>query len=180
MADDMPVNRALSTMKQRPGQMRALGGGVVAVSMMALLMVQPMWLRSIQNLEGDTLDPVSYPGAMAHFGAEVPEVNSVKPDPMLVGGIMPPVSTVHCFIAKDAPADFFLDTDVNGEPCIFGDVDAEYTVYLVGGSHAEQWSSGLDKLGRVWASSWCHCCARTAQLSWAIPRRCNSSVCRVG
>ncbi|MGP5160899.1 acyltransferase family protein [Corynebacterium casei] len=148
MSDDMPVNRAMATLKQRPGQIRAVGGSLVAVCMVALLMVQPMWLRSIQNLEGDTLDAVSYPGAMAHFGADVPEVDMVQPDPMLVGGIMPPISTVHCFIAKDAPGDFFLDTDVNGEPCIFGDVDAEFTVYLVGGSHAEQWSSGLDKLGQ--------------------------------
>lgn len=147
LADDMPVNRALATLKQRGGRMRAVGGGVVAVCMVALLMVQPLWLRSIQNLEGETLDPASYPGVMAHFGAEVPE-NPVQPDPMLVGGLAPPVSMVHCFIPKDAPADFFIDIDVNGDPCIFGDVNAEFTVYLVGGSHAEQWSSGLDKLGK--------------------------------
>ncbi|MFH0410831.1 acyltransferase family protein [Corynebacterium sp. L4756] len=148
MADDMPVNHARSSLQQRPGQLRAVGGAVVAASMVALLMVQPMWLRTIQGAEGETLDPATYPGVMAHFGADVPEVQSLEPDPILVGGIMPPVSTVHCFIAKDAPADFFLDTDVNGQPCIFGDADADYTVYLVGGSHAEQWSSGLDKLGK--------------------------------
>src|SRR5699024_3213678 len=110
-----------------------------------LLMVLPLWNRSLSSLGEDTLDPASYPGVMAHFGADVPEVDSVQPDPMLVGGIMPPVSTLHCFIGQDLPGDAFFDVDVNGNPCIFGDQDADFTVYLVGGSHAEQWASGLDK-----------------------------------
>ena len=148
LADDMPVNRALATMKHRAGKMRVLGGGVVAVCMVALLMVQPVWNRTVSNLKDDTLDPVSYPGVMAHFGSDVPKVDSVQPDPMLVGGIMPPTSTLHCFIGQDAPGDAFFDVDVNGDPCIFGDPDADFTVYLVGGSHAEQWVSGLDKLGK--------------------------------
>src|SRR5699024_5691316 len=82
LADDMPVNRALATLKHRGGKLRVLGGGVVTVCMVALLMVLPLWNRSLSNLGEDTLDPASYPGVMAHFGADVPEVDSVQPDPM--------------------------------------------------------------------------------------------------
>ncbi|MDY3128298.1 MAG: acyltransferase family protein [Corynebacterium sp.] len=148
MADDMPVNRGINSLKNPAGRKRALGGVLVAACTCMLLSIQPLWAKTINSAGGETLNASVFPGAMAQFGADVPAGVTYQPDPILVGGIMPPISIVHCFIAKDAPGDFFVDEDVNGNPCVFGDTDADFTVYLVGGSHAEQWSSAITKLGK--------------------------------
>lgn len=148
--DDLPTNKALNDLRKNNAhaRARAAGGALVAAGVVAMLCVQPLWMGNVRAGERQTLDPVKHPGVMAYHGAKVPTDVPVQPDPILVGGVMPPVSTTHCFIAKEATGDYFTETRVTGEPCIFGDPNAEFTVYLVGGSHAEQWSSGLDKLGR--------------------------------
>lgn len=148
LADDLPVNRALASLRTPAGQGRAVGGVLVAAATVGLLAVQPLWMKDVREGEQTTLDPTQYPGVMALQGAAVPAGVKLQPDPILVGGIMPPIATSHCFVAKQADPDHYNETRITGEPCIFGDTDADYTVYLVGGSHAEQWASGLDKLGR--------------------------------
>ncbi len=146
--DDMPAHRAVTSLQTPPGRRRAAGAVVVAAATVALLAIQPTWMRAVSAREGETLNPQLYPGAMALFGAEVPDGVPVQPDPILAGGIMPPTAVAHCFVAREADADHYNTETVDGRPCIFGDVDADFTVYVVGGSHAEQWVSGLDKLGR--------------------------------
>ncbi|AKE39439.1 Putative acyltransferase [Corynebacterium camporealensis] len=149
LADDLPVNRALSSMRQPAGAFRAAGGVLVGICVIAVLAIQPLRANQVTSAEGQNLDPQQYPGVMAFVDdLEAPEGMEVKPDPILVGGIMPPVATQHCFVAEGLPADFIPELDKDGNPCIFGDPDAEKTVYLVGGSHAEQWASPLDKLGK--------------------------------
>lgn len=148
LADDMPVNRALASLRQRAGALRALGGVAVAACTSVLFAVPPLWNNSVENADDQVLDPALYPGVMALKDVPVPTGVPIKPDPILVGGIAPPISEVHCFIPDETPADFFIPNDKYGNPCIFGDPDADYEVYLVGGSHAEQWSSALDKLGK--------------------------------
>ncbi|APT92298.1 acetyltransferase [Corynebacterium phocae] len=148
LADDMPVNRALASLRTVAGKGRAAGGVAVGLVALAVLSVLPLWMNQINNRQEVTLDPDTYPGAMAHHGAKTPSGIEPQPDTILVGGLMPPTSITHCFIAKQADPDHFTEETKDGEPCIFGDPNAEFNVYLVGGSHAEQWSSGLDKLGK--------------------------------
>ena len=147
LSDDMPVNKALSSLKTRPGVFRAVGGGIVTLGVIAMLALQPVWLSTLDNSE-ESLDPELYPGVMALFGEDVPEGVPYQPDPILVGSMLPPISMAHCFVTETAPSDYFPETDKDGNPCIFGDPEADFEVYLVGGSHSEQWSSGLDRLGR--------------------------------
>ncbi|MCQ9337117.1 acyltransferase [Corynebacterium phoceense] len=146
--DDMPVNSALASLRTTAGAWRGVGGVLMGAATIALLAIQPVWMSQVRDGEDLTLDAARYPGAMAFNGTPAPEGVTVQPDPILVGGIMPPTSTSHCFVAKQADPDFYNTERVDGTPCIFGDQDADFKVYLVGGSHAEQWASGLDKLGR--------------------------------
>ncbi|QPK78436.1 acyltransferase [Corynebacterium lizhenjunii] len=145
---DMPVNRARADLRTCTGAARAGGGVLVAAATVALLSVHPAWMANVRAGEQTVLDPTSYPGVMAHFNQEVPTGLPVQPDPILVGGIFPPTSTSHCFVGQDAEPTHYNTTRVDGTPCIFGNPNADFNVFVVGGSHAEQWMSGLDKLGR--------------------------------
>lgn len=147
-ASDMPVHKGLASLRERSGALRATGGVVVAAAVFGLLTILPLWNKTLADEDGKFLDPVDYPGVMALMGHRTPANVEIQPDPILVRNITPPTSVSHCFIARDLPGDYFADTDKDGNPCVFGDKDADFEVYLVGGSHAEQWASPLDKLGR--------------------------------
>ena len=150
LADDLPVHRGLTDMRTRTGGLRAVGGVVVAIGTIALLCIQPLWLRSVENADAEMLDPALYPGAMSFVDdIEPPGDVQVKPDPILARGIMTTAAENWCFIPEQEPADYFEEVQRDGEtPCVFGDVNSDVEVYLVGGSHAEQYSSALDYLGR--------------------------------
>src|SRR5690625_7879415 len=47
LAEDMPVNRALATVKHRAGKMRVLGGGLVPICCEALTVVLALWDRIV-------------------------------------------------------------------------------------------------------------------------------------
>lgn len=148
LADDLPVNKALSSLRHPAGAARGAGGVLVSAGVVALLTIQPTWINSLNNADAEVLDPREYPGAAAFaLDAPVPQGVEYRPDPILVGGIVPPTSLTHCFIAEQEAPDYFPAERVDGGPCLFGDQDAEKEVFVVGGSHAEQWMSGLDKLG---------------------------------
>ncbi len=149
LIDDLPVNKALSSLRQRAGAARGVGGVVVTACAVALLTIQPSWISSLNSADSELLNPRDYPGAAAYaLDVPVPEGIQYRPDPILVGGITPPTSVTHCFIREEEAPDFFPSERAGSGPCLFGDQDAEKEVYVVGGSHAEQWISGLDKLGR--------------------------------
>lgn len=148
-ADDMPVNSAIASMKQRVGAFRAVGGVVVGACVVGLLAIQPLWMNTIYSENAENLDPKLYPGATAlALNKPVPKDVEYKPDPILVGGLMPPTAVAYCFIGQDMPADYLPDARRDGTPCEWGDRESKTEVYVVGGSHAEQWMSGLDRLGR--------------------------------
>lgn len=147
--DDLPVNSAIASMKHTPGSLRAVGGVLISVCVAGLLLIQPMWMSTIYSENAENLDPKLYPGAAAFaMNAETPKGVEFKPDPILVGGIMPPTAVAFCFIGQDMPADYLPSARLDGTPCTFGDREAKTEVYVVGGSHAEQWIAGLDRLGR--------------------------------
>lgn len=149
MADDMPVHKGWSDMRTRAGGLRAFGGVIVAACVAAMMSIQPWWNSVVANETDTNLNTTFYPGVMANFGANVPSGMPVKPDPVLVGSMMPPFAQKYCFVGKDRPGDELnefspLDPTV---PCAIGDLDADFTVYMVGGSHSEQWAAGFEKLG---------------------------------
>ena len=145
---DHPLRTAVTTLHQPAGAARAAGGSAVAAITVALLILHPVLASTVTSQSQVVLTAQNYPGAMALFGEPVPAGVEVQPDPLLVGDMMPPVAQVHCFVSSNKPADEFPSNYLTGEPCEFGDTQSTVEVYLVGGSHAEQWSSALDQLGK--------------------------------
>ncbi|GAC50153.1 acyltransferase family protein [Gordonia aichiensis] len=100
-----------------------------------------VWQRNAANatVNTDNLDPRLYPGARAYLdGAPTPHVDP-QPSPEVVD--------------KDWPITSY-DSVISGwkDPSIkvgvYGDASATRTIALVGGSHAEQWITALDAVGK--------------------------------
>lgn len=128
---------------------RATGATVTVAALLALFCIQPWWTQRLHNERSLPLPQEMYPGVLAQSGHDVPKNVDVAPDPHLVSSLAPVVSEVHCFIPADHPSSTVqIEESRYGEPCVFGDRDADKTVYLVGGSHAEQWAGPLDALGK--------------------------------
>ena len=130
----------------RDARARAAGGGALALVLVALLTVQGVWQVRLHNAGGVLLDAAVYPGARALTGAEVPDVRP-KPDPELVGSMLSKIWTEDC-ISRFGDDPRVLPVDNRREDCVFGDPDGTRDVYLVGGSHAEQWVIPLNVLGK--------------------------------
>ncbi|WIM66905.1 acyltransferase family protein [Corynebacterium breve] len=138
---DQPVQRGKESLRTVVGKRRAAGGAVVAALLLGILSIQPVWAARTEHAD-DALDPARYPGLAAQFGAHVPRAKA-EPDPSLIAGIYPPISEMGCMSLM------YDDTEqLQGPECWLGDVSAEQTVVLVGGSHAETWGMPLDQLGR--------------------------------
>ena len=125
---------------------RAAAGTVLAAVLVGLLTVQGIWQVRLHNAGGVLLDAELYPGARALTGADVPD-RTPEPDPDLITWILSPIWTEEC-ISRFGDDPTVLPVEVRGQDCIFGDREATRDVYLVGGSHAEQWVIPLDVLGR--------------------------------
>ena len=105
------------------------------------LAVQPYWDNRVDSAE-KALDPVNYPGARAIQGAQVPNVKP-QPNPNLIAGVFPPIGLDDCMIFLPEAPDA-----MPGPDCTYGDLAAETTVVLAGGSHIEPFIVPLDKLGK--------------------------------
>lgn len=146
-SSDKPVEAALASLRTVPGRTRAIGGVAVAALVAALLAIQPGYAAVVANADDKLLDPQRYPGVMAHFGAEVPDVR-VQPNPSVVASIYPAPGDDACMVFLPQPADHFATETRDGDPCIYGDQNAEEVVVIAGGSHAEPWTETLDLLGK--------------------------------
>ncbi|MCX2753675.1 MULTISPECIES: acyltransferase family protein [unclassified Gordonia (in: high G+C Gram-positive bacteria)] len=122
------------------GYRRALVAVLVVISVAAGA-AAVTWQRDAANATLDTqnLDPRLYPGARAFLdGAPVPNVTA-QPSPQVVDMDWPITS---------------YDSIISGwkDPSIkvgyYGNVNATRTIALVGGSHAEQWITALDAIGK--------------------------------
>ena len=140
-ATDTPVADARASLRTLPGGLRAAGGALAAALFVVALAVQPYWDHRVDSAE-KPLDPATYPGAMALRGAAVPAVEPA-PNPNLIAGVFPPIGEEGCmvFLPEDADA-------MPGPDCVYGDVNAQTTVVLVGGSHIEPFVIPLDQLGK--------------------------------
>ena len=139
--DDDPVAAARASLRTVPGAARAVGGVVTGALFVAALALQPYWNHRVDTAE-KPLDPVTYPGARALQGAAVPNVEA-RPNPQLIAGVFPPIGEEGCMI--------FLPEGPEEMPrpdCVYGDLEAETTVVLAGGSHIEPFIVPLDALGK--------------------------------
>ena len=141
LATDTPVADARSSLRTWPGIFRAIGGLVTVALFGASLAVQPFWNNRVDSAD-KPLDPATYPGAMALAGAEVPQVEP-QPDPNLIAGVFPVIGETGCMVFKPHEADYMPPED-----CVYGDLDAETTIVMVGGSHIEPFVIPLEILGR--------------------------------
>ncbi|WJY59175.1 acyltransferase family protein [Corynebacterium afermentans] len=139
--DDDPVAAARASLRTLPGVARAVGGVLAAALFAVALAVQPYWDKQVDSAE-EALDPVNYPGARAIQGAQVPDVKP-QPDPSLIAGVFPPIGLDDCMIFLPEAPDA-----MPGPDCTYGDLEAETTIVLAGGSHIEPFIVPLDKLGK--------------------------------
>ncbi|MGD7003056.1 acyltransferase family protein [Corynebacterium halotolerans] len=148
LAGDQPVQTAVEGLRQdSPARLRAGGGVLVGVLVAGMFALGPIYDYSRQMAVEYELDPQLYPGVRALSGAAVPDVE-YAPDPDVISEVYPPVGEDGCMAFSQDEADHFPAAGWEGQPCVYGDPAAETTVFLVGGSHAEQWSGALDEIGR--------------------------------
>ncbi|GAB3085640.1 acyltransferase family protein [Corynebacterium aquatimens] len=140
--NDKPVQAGLRSMKKRDGRLRAIGGFVIVLFVAGVLAIKPVFEWQVSHA-AKPLGPDSYPGAMALHGASTPADVPPRPDPSFIGDMYPPIAANGCMVFMDEPSD-----KMPPPHCIFGDKDAETTVVLFGGSHAETWIIPLDELGK--------------------------------
>ena len=139
--NDDPVAAARASLRTLPGVARAVGGVLAAALFAVALAVQPYWDKRVDSAE-KALDPVNYPGARAIQGAQVPDVKP-QPDPSLIAGVFPPIGLNDCMIFLPEAPDA-----MPGPDCTYGDLEADTTIVLAGGSHIEPFIVPLDKLGK--------------------------------
>lgn len=125
---------------------RAVGGCVIVVMMAGMLSIHANWNNRIQAAAHFTLSDENYPGAAALYGAKVPDL-PFQPSLDVVAQLPPLPGARGCIASTKADI-----TDVPGinrmEDCTFGDPNGKLTIYVVGGSHSEQYTNVLDPIGK--------------------------------
>ena len=131
----------------RPARMRAYAGiAVVAVGFALTSTPQVLYQRVLDTQTSD-LDPEIYPGALSLAGFDAPEVKP-KPNPYVLADTVSPAWAKGCMsVFGDDPSELAPD-NYDEDYCAFGNPNSPVEVYLVGGSHAEQWMAPLDALGK--------------------------------
>lgn len=107
---------------------------------MAGLFANTAWIAHLDRIDSRELDPAVYPGAMDADGSI--EVPVAEPYPELPEHIGTQSWRDGCLVKTDAPVDEYPD-------CVYGDVDADMTVAIVGHSHADTYVEPLHMLGLV-------------------------------
>lgn len=137
---------ALSTpwLQRLPRPTLALGSAIVLLGV-TLTATSFTWRQHVTVLrsagkELSVLNPQDYPGARALTQhVRVPAL-PMRPSVLEVKQDLPATTKDGCI------SDFVNPTVVN---CIYGDVAADRTIALAGGSHAEHWLPALEILGRL-------------------------------
>ena len=104
----------------------------------------------VQELSVTDVDPAEYPGPNAFLqDAPVPDGLPVLPDPADDGPMMADTLKDGCLAHFDhtdlITTKWFNEED---EPCVYGDVESDRTMYLVGGSHSEHFLPALQLIAQ--------------------------------
>ncbi|WP_426937329.1 acyltransferase family protein [Brevibacterium sp. LE-L] len=91
--------------------------------------------------------PDSYPGAGEILDGIEPRLDvPIMPGLASRDPMMPPTEADRCTTPQSDDSIIFDKAD--GDPCWYGDTDSERSLYVVGGSHSEQWLGALDIIGK--------------------------------
>ncbi|MFC9789009.1 acyltransferase family protein [Rhodococcus sp. NPDC127528] len=137
---ETPIRRPPSAAdRRRPGL-------VTAVSLLAaaLLVAAASWAGYIDRLTAQwaqqtELDPADYPGAGALTSGAAVSARSEQPSRYVAHADLPAPTLDGCMSQPG---------QVDALTCTYGEVDAERSIALIGGSHAEHWFPALDVLAR--------------------------------
>ena len=159
-----PESTAEPTPRRRP---KIAAAAVVGALVVAGLFANTAWIAHLDRIDSRELDPAVYPGAMAADGSI--EVPTAEPYPELPEHIGTRSWRDGCLVKMDAPTDEYPD-------CVYGDVDADMTVAIVGHSHADTYVEPLHMLGlergfRV-VTMLREACPLTLRTSWFVERDC--------
>ncbi|ANE03367.1 acyltransferase family protein [Corynebacterium crudilactis] len=131
----------------RPAQLRAVAGIAVVVVGMSVSSSPQVLYQRVVDAQATSLDPSIYPGALSLAGMSFPEADP-EPNPYVLADTVSPAWAKGCMsVFGDDPSELAPDR-YDPEFCTFGNPESSVEVYLVGGSHAEQWISPLDTLGQ--------------------------------
>ncbi|MBP3087872.1 acyltransferase [Corynebacterium sp. sy017] len=148
LAGQKHMHRLKESVESTAGKLKALASVGFITALLALLSLQPHQEHLIEQAQNTfVIDEAHYPGALAITGAAVPNGLTYYPDPQLISEIYPEPGAQGCVTMKWEGADTTRTNKVDGAPCIYGDLDAETTIVMTGGSHAEQWMPPLHALG---------------------------------
>lgn len=89
----------------------------------------------------------AYPGARAIINEDYPRDVGVEPNPHDDIFSMMPVNWYDGCYTGSGDDQVKLTKD-DGSPCYYGDVTSQKTLYLIGGSHSEQYLTALDNIGK--------------------------------
>ncbi len=126
--------------------MAATTGGVLALAPLA----ENHNVREAEAAMDTEITEETHPGPAAYL-QDVPASGSapVLPPAVWDDDIMFPQSTLDGCISRVTDSDLVLTHERNASdtPCVYGDTNAERTMYLVGGSHSEHFLPALDAIG---------------------------------
>ncbi|MFE3292403.1 acyltransferase family protein [Rhodococcus sp. NPDC059234] len=137
---ETPIRRPPSTAdRRRPALVTAVS--LVAV---ALFVGSASWAGYVDRLteqwaQQTELDPARYPGAAALTSGAAVSVRSEQPSRYVAHADLPATTLDGCMSQPG---------QVDALTCTYGEVDAQRSIALIGGSHAEHWLPALDALGR--------------------------------
>ena len=143
----------LRSLKTGPGAARAVAAVVLLAMFGSMIGLGQEYTRRAADSAGASLDPITYPGARAlSDGYPVPRGLEPKPAPEFVGDAYPITAEDGCMTYSDEEPTHMADgkrfgPDA-GQPCVYGDPHGERTMFLIGSSHSEQWSTVLDRIAR--------------------------------
>lgn len=135
---------------------RMVASAISVVSVLSLIIVSPGLLMAGQGInhainqrkiEAAGGWDQSYPGAAEILNnASYPDDVPIEPDLNDARGMMPETQGDHCY-TNFGSTDLVL-TDDDGNPCEYGDTSSDKTMYLVGGSHSEQYLPALEEVAK--------------------------------
>ncbi|WP_070520247.1 acyltransferase family protein [Corynebacterium sp. HMSC11E11] len=149
---DHPVRRARADLRTEPAaRRRALAGAALGLLALTMLAAFPVQKHRIELARAEVLDPAAYPGARAVTdGAPVPDDVPYRPGQDLINNMWPLPAQEGCLSESGDDADHIetVKRYTDESPCVYGDVDSDKSIVLVGGSHSEQWFSPLEEVAR--------------------------------
>ena len=147
---DRPLHGTADALRtSRATRRRAAAGLALATIAVLMITASPVQQHRIAVARETPLDPVAYPGARAVTdGADVPAGVPPRPSQDLINNMWPLPAQEGCLSVRGDDPDLVVTTKrhTDDSPCVYGDVDADRSIVLVGGSHSEQWFSPLEQV----------------------------------